>query len=171
MSRGDNATSHYDVFLGSERYGGNLRCGTEGVGGVKNAWYYLPWWSIVPIRVRSRVAVCSKHRHGALSLSSSARGFVTVARATRFDRAIAGGRVKLDSTVARAAFAGLFDVIGKPKGGVSSVKHGPDLGAQLDGVANDVSRKWGWSLEREIKGKSQKGLRAVDVLQGGMGRG
>ena len=75
---------------------------------MKNAWYYLPWWSIVPIRVRSRVAVRSKRRHGALALSSAARGFVTVARATRFDRAIAGGRVELDSTVARAAFAGFF---------------------------------------------------------------
>ena len=89
----------------------------------------------------------------------------------RFDRAIAGGRVKLDSTVARAAFAGLFNVIREPDGRVASVKHGPDLVAQLDGVADDVSRKWRWSLERKVKGKSQGGLRAADVLQGGMGRG
>ena len=91
--------------------GGEWRCGTERVGGVKNASYYLPWWSIVPIRVGSRVAVRSERRHDALALSSAAHGFVTVARATRFDGAIAGGRVELDSTVARAAFVGLLDVV------------------------------------------------------------
>ena len=108
VSRGDNATGCYGVFLGSERYGGVMTVRDRGGRGVKNAWYYSPWWSIVPIRVRSRVAVRSKRRHGALALSSAARGFVTVARATLFDRAIAGGRVELDSTVTRAAFAGLF---------------------------------------------------------------
>ena len=138
---------------------------------MKGAWYYLPWWSVVPIRVRSRVAVRGERRHHALAFSSAAWGFVTVARAARFDWAVAGGRVEFGSAVTRAAFADLFYVVQKPCGGVLGAVHGPDLVAQLDGVADDVSRKWRGCLERKIESESQGGLRAADVLQGLVGRG
>ena len=46
-----------------------------------------------------------------LFLPFAARGFVTVARATRFDLAVAGGQVEFDSAFTRAAFARLFDVV------------------------------------------------------------
>ena len=49
--------------------------------------------------------------------------------------------------------------------------HSPDLVAQLDGVADDVSRKWKGCLERKIESESQGGPRAADVLQGLVGRG
>ena len=113
MSLGENAAIHFGVIPGSERPGGEW-CGTEGVECVKDAWCYLPWWSIsripCPGGVRSRVAVRGERRHDALALPSAARGFVTVARVTRFDGAVAGRRVEFDSAATRAAFAGLFYV-------------------------------------------------------------
>ena len=89
MSLGEDPANHFGVFPGSERSGGRMTVQNRRGRGVKDAWYYLPWWSISPIRcpegVRSRVAVRGECRHDALALPSAARGFVTVARATRFD--------------------------------------------------------------------------------------
>ena len=77
--------------------GGKWRRRTEGVGSVKDAWCYLPRLSLSPVRcpggVRSRVAVRGEHRHDALALPSAARGIVQVARLTRLDGTVAGGRV------------------------------------------------------------------------------
>ena len=102
--------------------GGEWRHGTEGVGGVKDAWYYLPRLSLSPVRcpggVRSRVAVRGERRHDALALPSAARGIVQVARLTRLDGTVAGGRVEFDSAVTKTAFAGLFNVFREPFGGV-----------------------------------------------------
>ena len=129
MYLGEDAANHFSVFPGSERSGGGMTVRNRGVGGVKDAWYYLPW-SISPIRcpggVRSRVADRGERRHDALVLPSAACGFVTVARATRFDGAVAGGRVEFDSAVSRAAFAGLFYIFRQPGGEVSGAVHGPN---------------------------------------------
>ena len=89
----------------------------------------------------------------------------------RFDGAVAGGRVEFDSAVTRAAFAGLFDVVQQPGRQEPGAVHCPNLVSQLDGVPDDVSRKWIGCLERKIEGESQGGLRAGDVFQGLVGRG
>ena len=105
--------------------GGGAKPG--GVGGVKDAWCYLPWLSLTPVQfpggIRFGVAVRGERRHNALGLPSAARGTFAVARLTRLDGTVAGGRVELDSVVRRTAFAGRFDVVKELFGGVPGAVH------------------------------------------------
>ena len=89
MSLERDAANHFGVCPGSGRSGGGIKVWNRGGRGRERRVIYLPWWSLSPIRcprgIRSRVAVRGKRRHDALALSSAARGFITVARLTRFD--------------------------------------------------------------------------------------
>ena len=124
---------------------GEGRREAEGVGGVENAWCYLPRWSCVPVRfsarVRSSVAVRGKCRHHALGLPSPAGGFFAVARLARLDGPVAGGGVDLDSADPGTAFAGLLDGDREPFRGVPSAVHLLYQLAQLDEPVSDVDRK------------------------------
>ena len=134
------------------------RSETEAVGGVKDAWCYLPWLSFIPVRfpgrVRSSVAVRSKLRHHALRLPSPACGFFAVARLARIDGTVAGGGVDLDSAGSVMGFAGLLDSGREPFRGVPSAVHLLYQLAQLDGPVSDVGRKGWGGLQREIESKS-----------------
>ena len=93
------AANDFGVCPGAGRSGGGWYK-TEGVGGVKDAWCYLPRLSLTPVRflggVLSGVAVRGECRHNALSIPSTARGYIAAARRARLYGTVASGGVEMN---------------------------------------------------------------------------